>query len=50
MKKTQPYLGFYEGPDIRKEVETIENNQVVDKACMWMNYPTNMIRMIINIG
>ena len=27
MRKTQSYLGYYEGLELRKEVETTKNNQ-----------------------
>ena len=49
MRKTQPYLGYYEGQEIKKEVDTIKHNQVVSTeevlVCsflvMWLYYQDN---------
>ena len=30
--REEHYLGYYEGLEIRKDVETTKNNQAVDKA------------------
>lgn len=47
MRKTQPYLGYYEGQEIKKEVDTIKNNQVVYIEVVLFNKRNTII---INTG
>lgn len=44
MRKTQPYLGYYEHQEIKKEVDTIKNNQVVYIEVILFNKRNTIIR------
>lgn len=44
MRKTQPYLGYYERQEIKKDVDTIKNNQVIYIEVILFNKRNTIIR------